>query len=106
MKTAQASCCINDNEFMRKCWYEAFYSNSTIPNYLRFFIDGEALREYKDLAEKRIEKLRISDNHYNQSISETAKNNIAEIEYKHLNIFSGHFDKIKNWCMEQKSSLG
>ena len=32
MKTAQASCCINDSEFMRKCWYEAFYSNSTIPN--------------------------------------------------------------------------
>jgi hypothetical protein len=62
MKAAQASCCVNDNEFMKKCWYEAFYSNSTIPNYLRLFVDGEVTREYKNLAEKRIGELRICDN--------------------------------------------
>lgn len=106
LKTAQASSCLNDRECMKKCWYKAFYSNSTIPNYLRLFTDGEVIREYKDFAEKRIEELRISDNHYNQGISETAKNNIAEIEYKYLYFFSGHFDKIRNWCMEQKSPLG
>ncbi|SFG92663.1 hypothetical protein SAMN05660649_03161 [Desulfotomaculum arcticum] len=55
LKTAQASSCLNDSEFMKECWYEAFYSNSTIPNYLRLFTDGEVIREYKDFAEKRIE---------------------------------------------------
>jgi len=53
LKTAQASSCLNDREFMKKCWYEAYYSNSTIPNYLRLFTDGEVIREYKDLAEKK-----------------------------------------------------
>lgn len=106
MKTAQASCCINDSEFMRKCWYEAFYSNSTIPNYLRLFADTEVIRGYKSIAEKRIEKLCIPDNHYNEHNSEIAKNNIDEIEYKHLYFLSGYFDKIKNWCIEQKGPLG
>ena len=105
MKAAQASCCVNDSEFMKKCWYEGFYSNSTIPNYLRLFVDGEVTREYKNLAAKIIEKLRVCDNHYNH-ISETAKNKITDMEYKYLCFFSGHFDKIKNWCMEQKSPLG
>jgi len=106
MKTAQASCSVNDSEFMRKCWYEAFYSNSTVPNYLRLFADTEVIRGYKSIAEKRIEKLHIADNHYNEHNSEIAKNNIDEIEYKHLYFLSGHFDKIKNWCMEQKGPLG
>lgn len=105
MKAAQASYFMNDSEFMKKCWYEAFCSNSTISNYLRLFLDGEVIREYKDLAEKRIAKLRISDNHYNQ-ITETGRNNVTELDYKYLCFFSGHFDKIKNWCMEQKSPLG
>ena len=105
IKTAQASCCVNDSEFMKKCWYEAFYSNSTIPNYLRLFVNKEVIGEYKGLAEKRIEKLRISENYYDHK-SETAKNDIDEIQYKYLHFFSGHFDKIKNWCMEQKRSLG
>ncbi len=105
LKTAQASFCVNDSDLMKKCWYEAFFSNSTIPNYLRLFVDGEVTREYKDLAEKRIEKLYVSDN-YKQYLSETAKNNIDEIEYKYLYFFSGHFEKIRDWCMEQKSSLG
>jgi len=106
LKTAQASSCLNDREFMKECWYEAFRSNSTIPNYLRLFTDGEVIREYKDFAEKRIEELRVSDNRYNQGISATAENNITDIEYKHLYFFSGHFDMIKSWCMEQKSPLG
>jgi hypothetical protein len=106
LKTAQASSCVNDSEFMKKCWFEAFYSNSTVANYLRLFVDGQVTTEYKDLAEKRIEKLRMPDNHYKQDISETAKNNIVETEYKYLCFFSGHFDKVKNWCMEQKSPLG
>ncbi|SFG92682.1 hypothetical protein SAMN05660649_03162 [Desulfotomaculum arcticum] len=50
--------------------------------------------------------MRVSDNHYNQHISEIAKNNITDIEYKYLYFFSGHFDMIKSWCMEQKSPLG
>lgn len=106
LKTAQASSCLNDRELMKECWYQAFYSNSTIPNYLRFFTDGEVISEYKDLAEKRIEQLRVSDNHYNQDISETGENNITDLEYKYLYFFSGHFDMIKSWCMEQKSPLG
>ncbi|KJR44918.1 hypothetical protein UF75_4711 [Desulfosporosinus sp. I2] len=91
LKTAQASGCLNDSEFMKECWYEAFYSNSTIPNYLRLFTDGEVIREYKDFAEKRIEKLHVSENHYNQCISEIAKNNITDIEYKYLILFLGTF---------------
>lgn len=106
LKTAQASGCLNDREFMKECWYQAFYSNSTIPNYLRLFTDGEAIRDYKDLAEKRIEKLPVSDNHYNQHISEIAENNITDLEYKYLYFFSGHFEMIKSWCMEQRSPLG
>lgn len=106
MRVAQAAGCVNDSEFMKKCWYEAFYSNSNIPNYLRLFTDEEVTKEYKDLAEKRIEELHVSGNNYKQNTTETAKNGIAEIEHKCLCFFSGHFDKIKSWCMEQKSSLG
>jgi len=106
LKTAQASGCLNDSELMKECWYEAFYSNSTISNYLRLFIDGEVTRKYKDFADKRIEKLCVADNHYNQSKSETAKNDITDLEYKCLYFFSGHFDMTKSWCMEQKNPLG
>ena len=106
IKTAQASRCVNDSDFMRECWYEAFRSNSTIPNYLRLFVDEEAITKYKDFAEKRIEKLHIYDRYCNQDASETAKNNVTEIEHKFLCFFAGHFDKVKNWCMEQKSPLG
>jgi hypothetical protein len=106
VKTAQAAFCVNDSEFMKKCWYEAFLSNSTVPNYLRLFVDGEVTREYKELAEKRIEKLCVSNDYYSQRISETAKNNIDEIEYKYLYFFSGHFEKVRDWCLEQKSPLG
>jgi len=73
---------------------------------LRLFTDGEAIRDYKDFAEKRIEKLPVSDNHYNQHISEIAENNITDLEYKYLYFFSGHFEMIKSWCMEQRSPLG
>ena len=73
---------------------------------MRLFTDGEAIRDYKDFAEKRIEKLPVSDNHYNQHISEIAENNITDLEYKYLYFFSGHFEMIKSWCMEQRSPLG
>jgi len=106
LKIAQASSCVNDREFMKKCWYEAFYSNSTIPNYLRLFVDKEVTEEYKDLAEKRVEKLSISDNHNFQYLSETAKNSISKKEYQCLKFFSGQFIQIKNWCVEQKNPLG
>ena len=106
IKTSQASWCVNDFEYMRKCWYEAFYSDSTIANYLRIFANKEASIEYKELAEKRIEELTIADKHYNRKDSETEKNNIFEIDYKLLHFFSGHFDKVKKWCMEQKNPLG
>jgi len=58
IKTSQASWCVNDFEYMRKCWYEAFYSDSTIANYLRIFANKEASIEYKELAEKRITSLK------------------------------------------------
>jgi len=106
LKAAQASHCVNDSEFMRKCWYEAFYSNSTVPNYLRLFADEEVTREYKVPAENRIEELHISDCHNNHSISETSKNSVTELEYKYLCFFSGNFDRIQNWCMKQKNPLG
>ncbi len=45
IKAAQASHCIDDSKFMKKCWYEAFYSDSSISNYLRLFVDGEVAKE-------------------------------------------------------------
>ena len=106
IKAAQASHCVNDSEFMRKCWYEAFYSNSTMPNYLRLFVDQVVIKEYKGLAKKRIEKLHISDCYNNHYISETCKNNITDLEYRYLCFFTGFFDKVQDWCMEQKNPLG
>ncbi len=106
IKTAQASRCVNDIATMRKCWYEAFYFNSTIPNFLRLFVDQEVVNRYKALAEKRIEALHISEYHNNQKISEASENEINELEYKFLYFFSGHFDRVYNWCKEQKQPLG
>lgn len=106
IKTSQASWCINDFEYMRRCWYEAFYSDSTIANYLRIFANKEALVEYRELIGKRIEELTITDTHNYRKSTETEKNNINEIDYKLLHFFSGHFDKVKNWCIEQKNPLG
>ena len=106
IKTAQASRCVDDSATMRKCCYEAFYSNSTIPNFLRLFVDREVINEYKILAEKRIENIRISEYAYSRHISETVKNDITRLEYKYLCFFSGHFDRVQNWCMEQRNPLG
>ena len=106
LKTSQASRCAGDFEYMRECWYEAFYSDSTIANYLRIFADKEATIKYKETAEKRIEKLTMTDRHYFSKSSETDKDNIYEIDYKLLYFFSGHFSEVKNWCMKQKSPLG
>ena len=87
MKVAQASYCVNDIKLMKKCWYEAFLSNSTIPNYLRLFADEKVTKKYKDIAEKRIKQLPISNNHYKQHISEDTEDSITEIEYKYLHFF-------------------
>jgi len=106
LKTAHASSCMNDSVFMKKCWYEAFRSNSTVTNYLRLFADREVTKAYKDLAEKRIEELKISGNSYDQNISEAEKNNVSKMELKYLFFFSGHIDKVRQWCMEQKNPLG
>lgn len=106
IKTAQASRCVNDTANMRKCWYEAFYSNSTIPNFLRLFVDQEVVNGYKVFSEKRIETLNVCEYHSNHHISETSRNEITELEYKYLCFFSGHFDKVYNWCKEQKQPLG
>ena len=106
IKVAQASYCINDKELAIKCFYEAFYSNSTIPNYLRLFLDKEMAREYKMLAEKRIEKLRITDDYYKSGRFATIKNDIDKTEYKYLYFFAGHFNKVKNWCEEYQKPLG
>ncbi len=110
IKTAQASYCVKDGELMRKCWYEAFHSNSSAVNYLRLFIDIEAAKTYKDFAVERIAKLHISDGsrgHYGRDEgTETAENGVSGTEFKYLCFFSGHFDKVRNWCMEQKNPLG
>ena len=79
---------------MRKCWYEAFYSHSTVANYLRLFVDKEELNKYKSLAEKRIKDLEINDKCYSQAISEISTNTVDSTEYKLLCFFSGHLDKI------------
>ncbi len=106
LKTAQASYCINDYEFMKKCWYEAFYSNSTVLNYLRLFVDKDTMKEYKDIAEKRIGKLRICDNYYRNEASEMTENVVSKFDYKYLCFFSGKFNEVQNWCNEQKRPLG
>jgi len=105
IKTAQAAYYTRDNETMKKCWYEAFFSDSTVPNYLRLFCDREATQEYKDLAERRINELQIYKQYYNAAY-EDKKNNATDYEYKYLCFFSGHIDKIHHWCREQKNSLG
>jgi hypothetical protein len=72
IKTAQASYCMNDYDFMRECRYEAFCSNPTVANYLRLFVDKESIEKYKGLAEKRIEDL-----------SEPEKRHIMEYSYNY-----------------------
>lgn len=106
LKTSQAFAIMNHNEFMKRCWYEAFNSNSTIINYLRLFSDIESVASYKTDAEKRIEKLKVVDTYNKKTTSETIKNTVSEIEYKYLCFFSGQFDKVQYWCMEQKKPLG
>lgn len=106
LKTAQAAWSVNDNDFMKKCWYEAFHSNSTIPNYLRLFTENDSVNEYKTIAEKRIEKLKIVDNYYNRETSETTENTVSTFEYKCLSFYTGKFEMVQNWCMEQKEPLG
>lgn len=106
IKTAQAAWCVNDLELMRGCWYEAFYSDSTVPNYLRLFTDSEATRVYRALANNRIEELRITEYSHTDERSEADENTVNEMEYKLLHFFSGNFDKVKHWCLEKKDPLG
>lgn len=105
LKVAQASRCINDMELMKVCWYEAFYSNSTVANYLRIFVDADVAARYRQCAEKRIDEVPISAMHVKDT-SETAINELTEIEHKSLSFFAGHFDRIKTWCLEDKRPLG
>lgn len=111
IKTAQACYFIEDDECMRKCWFEAFYSNSTITNYLRLYKDKKTIRQYVDKAKKRIEQLQISDGYYDKSYNssfaiENIKNSVTQNEYKYLCFFIGQFDRIIDWFMEQKNPLG
>jgi len=105
VKVAQASHGINDLQLMKASWYEAFYSNSTVANYLRLFVDADVAARYKDLARKRIDEVPISDTHVKDT-SENARNTHTEAEYKSLCFFAGHFAKIKAWCLEHKSPVG
>lgn len=106
LKTAQASSLVHDDTFMKKCWYEAFLSHSTVANYLRLFTDAEVTEAYKDLSEKRIAELKISGIFSNQNISEEEKNDISQMEFKYLAFFTGQIRKVQQWCMEQKQPLG
>jgi hypothetical protein len=57
IKTAQASKHIQDIQTMEKCWFETFYSDSTVVNYLRLYVDDDVVEKYEKLAEKRIKSL-------------------------------------------------
>jgi hypothetical protein len=103
IKTAQASYCMNDYDFMRECRYEAFCSNPTVANYLRLFVDKESIEKYKGLAEKRIEDLSEPEKRH---IMEYSYNYEFESDYHYLQFFSGHFDKVVGRCKNQKASLG
>jgi len=105
LKVAQASSCTNDMELMKACWYEAFYSDSTVSNYLRLFVDRDVTERYRTCAEKRIDEVPITAIHVSDT-SETARNELTAIEHKSLSFFAGHFARIKAWCLEDKRPLG
>lgn len=106
IKTAQAAHCAGDYKTMKECWYEAFYSDSSVANFLRLFRDREVALEYKDLAEKRIAELQTTDQRYYHVAYEVKKNVLAEFDYKHLCFFAGYIEKIHSWCKAKKNPLG
>jgi hypothetical protein len=79
-----------------------FYNVFT--EFYKFFVT--VLKKYKDLAEKRIASLFIHDRYNDEHKSEMVKNNVGETEYKFLCFFSGDFDRVQKWCIEQKEPLG
>lgn len=106
IKTAQAAYCTEDYKAMKKCWYEAFYSDSSVANFLRLFRDREVALAYKQLAEKRIAELHTTDQLYYHADYEVKKNVPAEFDYRHLCFFAGYIEKIHSWCKAKKNPLG
>ncbi len=113
LKTAQASFFTGKTELMYQCWYETFLSITSVPNFLRLFINEISIGIYKDLAVEKLESIKYSNSAHNKysymetiEYSENEENIIDEITYKILHFFKGDFEKTQNWCKEQKNPLG
>ncbi len=105
--TSKAAYYNGNYQLMRKCWYEAFTSDSDTASYLRNYVDEQSVKEYGGQLKKTVLKLKISEyRDYKYNENEMLRNEVFEIEYKYLGFFAGEFDKVREWCMEQKEYLG
>ena len=106
LKTSQAASFLNKQELQHKCWYEAFYSDSTVYNYLRLFSDPAATVLYLELAKSRIGQLDKTSQSFSLPESELAKNTLSLFSQKQLCFFTGDFVKVKDSFMAKKKALG
>ena len=101
--TARIAADSGDSRLKRECWYEAFYSNSIVTNYLRLFCDTDCQREYKEKSEIRIQALNKSvEDTSSAQQAEKRKNILSRRDYQLLSFLSGDFEQTINLCKQQK----
>jgi len=109
LKTAQASFFAGKPELMHQCWYQAFVSDTTVPNFLRLFVNEKVAADYKETALEKLEKLEClsktaSSFSYKKAgdYFENEENAVDEITYKTLHFLKVILKKQKYGAMSRK----
>ncbi len=106
LKTAFASDCLGNMENIRKCCYEAFYSNSNVKNYLRLFGEDEMANIYRKKGKAVLKFWRKMDFIRQENNTELQQNAIDNFTYYELCFYFGDFETVKEQCKNPKGSLG
>ncbi len=104
--TAKAAAQLKKIDIVNRCYEAAFYSESTLNNYLRLFelpdyvnITKEAAEHTKTLPEDSMRGFRNKDK---QMMANTLTKDHKDV----ISFFNGEFDYIYNNCIKDKSTLG
>lgn len=104
--TAEAAKKLSHPDIVAKCYEEAFYSKSTLDNYLRLFESPN----YKEIKKKATIYMEIlpedSTASHNNGNKQMITNRLSMGHKDVIKFFNGEFDYIYNKCKNNKSTLG
>ena len=100
-----SSCLLHEENVMKFCW-EAFYSDTTIRNFLRLFGTKEMAKQYGINGKTILSFVPQNDPMAFGRNEELRQNLLSTIDYDMLCFFTGDFVKARNASKNPKESLG